>query len=51
MNADSQLPHVSALQSDAMDHGSEIMDCEAGKNLHERKLRPQKQWDGTLAQI
>jgi hypothetical protein len=32
---------LSALQSDAMDLGSEIMDwdCEAGKNLHEGNLR------------
>src|ERR1700675_4152445 len=31
------LPHASALQSDAMDHGSGIMDCETGRNLHEKE--------------
>ena len=31
------MPDASALQSDAMDPGSEIMDCETGKNLHEKE--------------
>ncbi len=32
------LPHASVLQSDVMDHGSEIMDCETGsKEPHEKE--------------
>ena len=31
------MPDASALQSDATEHGSEIMDCEIGKKLHEKE--------------
>jgi len=31
------VPDASALQSDATEHGSEIMHCEIGKKLHEKE--------------